>query len=130
MAALDMCVLRVEQVAKRSRISWKHTSARQSVLKQTQSALPVLDSNETRHVISKVYHVVGEELEFAMQVTYIDRLSNRNLHLKSRIQVLKLFQRLETCNVFFAFCIMLCAPIEILARCSFRPLSSHRTAYF
>ena len=30
---------------------------------------PVLDSNEARHVISKVYHVVGEELEFAMQVT-------------------------------------------------------------
>ena len=28
-----------------------------------------LDSNETRHVIAKVYHVVGEELEFAMQVT-------------------------------------------------------------
>ena len=30
---------------------------------------PVLDSNEARHVISKVYHVVGGELEFAMQVT-------------------------------------------------------------
>ena len=71
MASLDMCLLRVEQVAKRSRISWKHTSTRQNMLKLTQSALPVLDSNETMHVISEVYNVVGEELEFAMQVTQI-----------------------------------------------------------
>ena len=71
MASLDMCLLRMEQVANRSRISWKHTSTRQNMLKLTQSALPVLDSNETRHVISEVYNVVGEELEFAMQVTQI-----------------------------------------------------------
>ena len=46
-----------------------HIDSTEHAEADAQSALPVLDSNETRHVISEVYNVVGEELEFAMQVT-------------------------------------------------------------
>ena len=116
MASLDMCLLRVEQVAKRSRISWKHTSTRQNMLKLTQSALPVLDSwNQACDIWGLQCGGWGAGVRNA---SYTDRLSNGNLHLKSRIQVLKLFVRFALCRAH-----------QWLARCSFRPLSSQRAVF-
>ena len=82
-----------------SMVWWKRASRK---CRKAQRAFPALASNETWMCdMAGIHHVVGEKLWFATRIAQIDWVMVAFMSWKkSHVQALKLFHRLETCNVF------------------------------
>ena len=81
-----------------SMVWWKRASRK---CRKAQSAFPALASNETWMCdMAGIHHVVGEKLWFATRIAQIDWVMVAFMSWKkSHVRALKLFHRLETCNV-------------------------------